>query len=154
MTNILITSIIIKELKSLVENKAFYVGITKPYPNKIPGLQGWRINWLKTPALTDSGIAAPNTPGAKWDPESPHPDQSCSGMKVASRSKHEITQKLFFPHKPFFRCLGTIVCRLVCGSNIASYFFFFNSFIVMQLRPFTYILSIAVLLGLPLWLSW
>lgn len=40
MTKILITSVTIKELKSLVENKAFYVGITKPYPNKIPGLQG------------------------------------------------------------------------------------------------------------------
>lgn len=64
------------------------------------------------PALTDSGIAAPNTPRAKWDPESSHPDKSCSGMKVASRSKHEITQRLFFPHKFFFRCLGTIVCRL------------------------------------------
>lgn len=40
MTNILVTSIIINELKSLVENIAFDIGITKPYPNKIPGLKG------------------------------------------------------------------------------------------------------------------
>lgn len=88
-------------------------------------------NQLKTPqpTPTDSGITAPHTPGARWDPEILHPDKSCLRIEIASRSEHEITQKLFFPRKQFFRCLGTRVCRLWSVAQIQPAAFFFNSLI-------------------------
>ena len=57
------------------------------------------------------------------DPEIAHPDKSCLRIEITSRSEHEVTQKLFLPHKPFFRCLGTRVCRLWSMAQILIFFF-------------------------------